>query len=390
MNKGIDPGLLEFAETDVEIRNIKAVIDLGSQRKAAADLGISHQALGESIRKVKARAAKKNFTTEFGSDRLTREGFSVTKTAQMRNRDGDIVVDWTSSSPDKEKQFDMIKEVAVALAEPIRGMAKPIAAPTNTSSELMACYPIPEPHMGLYSWKTETGADYDTDIAEAILLNSMTELVESAPNSDKALIVNLGDYFHLDDESNQTKQSGNALDVDGRWSRVFKIGVKVHREMINLALKKHDHVTVKSGLGNHDKQSIYCLMSMMDAYFENEPRVHIELPINPFAYHTFGKNLIGIHHGNGVKPDKMPLVMATDMPKEWGNSIFRTMLMGHIHHRTVKEHPGCTVESFRSVAAKDSWHNGAGYRAGRGMECIIYHKDGGEHGRRIVNIAQGG
>ena len=146
MSKGIDPGLLEFAETPAEKRNVQAVIDHGGQRAAAKELGISHQALGESIRKVKAKAAKKNFTTEFGDERLTREGFSVTKTAQMRNREGDIVVDWVSSSPDKEKQFDMIKEVAVALAEPIRGMARPVKSPMAKNGSIMAAYPVAEPH----------------------------------------------------------------------------------------------------------------------------------------------------------------------------------------------------------------------------------------------------
>ena len=78
--------------------------------------------------------------------------------------------------------------------------------------------------------------------------------------------------------------------------------------------------------------------------------------------------------------------MATDMPREWGDALYRLFLAGHIHHKTVKEYSGCTIETFRSIAAKDSWHNGAGYRARRAMECIILHIEGGEYGRNVVNI----
>ena len=158
--------------------------------------------------------------------------------------------------------------------------------------------------MGMYAWGEESGEDYDVDIAETLLVNSMTELVESAPDSEECYIANLADYFHTDTAENRTRQSGNILDVDTRWGKIFQVGVRAKREVINLALKKHKRVVVSSGRGNHDDESIFCLM-MMKAYFENEPRVIINLPINPFAYYVYGRNLIGLHHGN-IKADKLP------------------------------------------------------------------------------------
>jgi hypothetical protein len=167
---------------------------------------------------------------------------------------------------------------------------------------------------------------------------------------------------------------------------VFRTGVKAHREMINLALKKHEHVTVKSGLGNHDKQSIFCLMEMMGAYFENEPRVTIHSPVDPFSYHEFGKNLIGLCHGNGVKVAELPMIMADDQSEAWGRTVFRHFLYGHIHHKTFKAYTGCSTESFKSIASRDSWHHGSGYRADRGMERLDYHEDGGIDSRKQKNI----
>lgn len=381
----IDEKLLQFS-TDSEREKLEAIIKYGSHSKAAKALGITINAVGKAYRRVKKRAAKKNYSTEFGTERLVPEGFTTKKIAKCFNKDGELIINWVSAEPEKERQFELLKEAVEALSEPIKGLIDPVPSPTHTTSDLMTTYPTPEPHLGMYSWKDETGDDYDLSIAENILITGMRELVDSAPPSKKALIINVADFFHADNESNQTTMSGNALDVDGRYGKVFQVGVKIKRELINMALEKHEEVEVMAALGNHDKHSIFCLMMVMRAVFEREPRVKIHLPNNPFSYHVFGKNLIGLHHGNGVKVNDLPLIMAADMPEAWGETIHRTFFTGHIHHKQVKEHPGCIVESFRSIAAKDSWHNGAGYRAGRAMEAIIFHKDGGEHGRRTVNI----
>ena len=381
----IDLGLLGFA-TDKERIMLEAIIEHGEQKKAAKALGVTANAVGKALRRVKKRAGVQNYTTEFGNERVLREGFTVKKTSQCRNKDGEIILDWVTSEPEKERQFDLLKEAAVALAEPIRGMAKPIKSPIKINDDFMACYVIADAHLGMYAWGDEASEDYDLDIAEKVINESMAELVESAPPTKTALIANLADYFHADNSENKTLRSGNVLDVDSRWAKVLQVGVSVYRNVINLALTKHEKVVVKSAIGNHDDHSVFCLAMMMAAYFENEPRVEIVLPINPYAYHVFGKNLIGIHHGN-IKTDRLPGIMANDKPVEWGATIYRVFLGGHLHHRQVKEFPGCTVELFRSIAANDAWGHGAGYRSGRSMECIIYEADGGEHGRRVVNIS---
>jgi hypothetical protein len=45
------------------------------------------------------------------------------------------------------------------------------------------------------------------------------------------------------------------------------------------------------------------------------------------------------------------------------------------------------VEYFRTLAARDAWHAGQGYRSGRDMQCIIHHREFGEIGRHRRGIA---
>jgi hypothetical protein len=42
------------------------------------------------------------------------------------------------------------------------------------------------------------------------------------------------------------------------------------------------------------------------------------------------------------------------------------------------ELPGLLCESFRTLAARDAYATGAGYRAGRDMRLIVHHREDGE------------
>jgi hypothetical protein len=53
----------------------------------------------------------------------------------------------------------------------------------------------------------------------------------------------------------------------------------------------------------------------------------------------------------------------------------------------VKEYRGGVVEYFRTLAARDAWHAGQGYRAGRDMRLIVMHKDYGEVERHRCDVA---
>jgi hypothetical protein len=123
------------------------------------------------------------------------------------------------------------------------------------------------------------------------------------------------------------------------------------------------------------------------AYYRNEPRVIVHDTPSMFMYHQFGKNLIGITHGHTVKAEKLGEIMSVDCEEIWSSTKYRYWYTGHIHHLSTKELPSCVVETFRTLASKDAWHSGAGYRSGQDMKCITLHKDYGEISRNTVNLA---
>lgn len=239
----------------------------------------------------------------------------------------------------------------------------------------------------MYAWADEAGDDFDLSAAERLTCAAISRLVDSAPPAETALIVELGDFFHADNSSNQTFSSHHALDVDTRWAKVMQVGLRAMVFCIKRTLEKHKTVIVRIVSGNHDPHSSFALALALDAYFSDNKRVTIDLSPAKFWYYRFGKVLIGTTHGDTCKPQDLPAVMATDKPEDWGQTKFRYWLHGHIHHEAKKEYPGVIVESFRTLAARDAWHAGMGYRAGRDMRCIVHHAEHGEIERHNCDIS---
>ena len=315
---------------------------------------------------------------------------TITKLSTLYDQEGNVTQQWIAEKPEALAQAEAWKEYAKALTEDLP-RAEPVPPPKVVDSDLMACYPVGDHHMGMLAWDKETGADWDLKIAEQMLHGAITYLVGKSPSSAKSLLVFLGDFMHYDSFESVTPTSRNQLDADSRFPKMVRAAIQAMRYSIACALRKHKHVHVIVEIGNHDLSSSIFLMECLWNAYENEPRVTIDTSPMHFHYHRFGKVLIGTHHGHGVAMDKLPLIMATDRKEDWGETTHRYWWTGHKHTRKTQvgvgaqDFSGCTVEQFRVLAATDAWASQRGYRAIRGMTSIILHKKYGEVARQNVN-----
>ena len=380
----LDEGLKEFA-TDTQIKYIDALNQYKSERKAAFAMGVCKSTLHNSIKGVKKKAAKQGYAP--GRDLLhpVPDSHYAKGVSTLYGEQGEVKLQWVKSQISIENLRETAEDIAGSLCIEQK---KPTAVPAQNVKDLLTVYPMGDPHIGMLAWHLEVGDSFDCEIAERDLCTAVEKLVGSAQATEKCLIANLGDFFHSDNQAGTTARSGNSLDVDGRKQRVTIIGVRIMTHLIDTALKKHAHVTVINEIGNHDDESSYMLSLILSAHYKDEPRVHIDLSPATFHYYRFHNILIGVTHGYQCKPDKLGQIMAADKAKDWGDTEFRYWLIGHVHHTSKKEVPGCLIESFRTLAAKDAWHSASGYRSGRDMVRITYHKTYGEVGREIVGIKE--
>lgn len=357
-----------------------------NQNKTAKVLGIARSTVQWHLSQA---ALKGDIAPEL---RKTPVGFNVKRLTQhVRELEGapKLTEEWTQFTPESatyEATIAAIDETMKQYDGIIPTIPQPLIFPNE---QLATIYPIIDHHLGLYSWEAETGANYDLQIAQRVLRESLESLVASSPASVQAVILNVGDFFHSDNNKNRTERSGNVLDADGRYAKILEIGIDLEIFAIELALTKHENVEVRNLPGNHDPYASLALNAAIRMAFRNNPRVHISRDPSPFYFFRWGKVLVASTHGDMIRANDMPAVVAAYAAKDWGETEHRYIYLGHVHHASVGggERFGATWETFRTLASKDAWASQSGYASGRSMVAITHHKEFGEIMRNTVTIS---
>jgi hypothetical protein len=301
---------------------------------------------------------------------------------------GRVLSQWVKTATDRLDPAQFIEMFKSALEGSGLPTAPATRPPGSSSADILAVYPLGDPHVGMLAWGAEAGEDFDLAIVERNITAAHTQLVDVMHPADECLIIDLGDFFHADNQEARTARSGHALDVDGRLAKTWQVGVRIMVTMVGISLRKHRTVRVIVERGNHDDNGALMLAMMLQVFFRDEPRVIIDTNPGTFHYHRFGANLIGVTHGHNTKAAQLPGVMACDRSKDWGETAHRYWYTGHVHHESRKEYPGCMVETFRTLAARDAYHAGHGYRAGRSVVGDILHRKHGRIQRNEIGIEQ--
>lgn len=321
---------------------------------------------------------KHRLATELAGRAVTTKGERIVGRSTLTDAEGNVVLEWTKTAEDKNRVREEFGRFVEEASRPLKGLAPFVPPPDVSNADLLAVYPIGDHHHGMRADPDETGDAYDCKISGQRLETAVDYLCHRAPPAKQALLLNLGDYYHINDSSEETPASGNKMDADNRFGQVFDSGAMNLILCVLRLLEKHEIVHVWNMRGNHDPDAAAALSVAMAYYFHAEPRVIVDRGTSLFKFMRFGKNLIGSHHGHGTKSKDLPLLMAVDRKKDWAETDYRVWHVGHFHHRDLKEYPGCDVEIHRTLAGTDAWHHGKGYRSRREMQLIVYHRKTGE------------
>lgn len=379
----IDERLKEWA-TEWQATVIDAVNETGSFSAAARKLGRDKGNVAAAIRGLKRRAAAMGYAPGHW-DAGVAPGYRMGKVTIERTPKGVQRV-WERQHPDDAARQELLRAFAEALINDERATPEP--PPKAETDAMLAVYLFGDPHFGMKAIRAETGEDFDLDEADRLTRRGIDRLADAAPDTRDALLIAIGDNTHANDSSHVTPQHRNPLDMDaGGHRRSMLVSAKAWAYACRRLLAKHERVTVWFMPGNHDPDTAYALSLCLSMYFESEPRLSVDLSTDLYRCLRFGKVMIGAHHGDKAKMGDLPLIMAVDRPEEWGATTARYIYMGHVHHDHVKEVQGVRIEAVRTLAAKDAWHAGKGYRSMRDTRVVIHHRDFGEIERHTVSAA---
>lgn len=378
----IDPRLRDWA-TERQAEYIDAIIKHGSAFRAARALGVSKQAIADSMKSLKISAARRGYAPEADMVRATVAPFVVKGTSTLYDENGNQKLQWVKTKTDAAMLEEAVRAAVEALSADIK-RAKPIAPPKTTQANLLNLYTLTDCHVGMRAWAAEAGADWDLSIAERVLTGAFRHMVESSPPAGTAFVSQLGDWLHYDSMESVTPQHRNLLDSDGRFPKVVAVAVRILRYVIDLALNRHNRVVVLMAEGNHDMASSVWLRHLFALLYENEPRVEVMDSPAPYYAHQHGSVMLGFHHGHLSKNTALPILFAAQFPKVWGSTTRRYCHCGHRHHVEEKEHSGMIVVQHPTLAARDAYAARGGWIADRTMTAITYHDRYGQVARSTV------
>jgi len=355
-----------------------------SKIKAAHQMGKDSSNMSKATNTIQRKLAQHGYTASFNATRFVDPGQQVVgKSTYTKDDEGNPV--WIKTHKSKEAQQNAF---LVAIQEAAQGLKpfKPVKAPKYVLADLCTKYTLTDFHLGMYSWADETGASWDMEIAETVMLNAFSDMMLGSPDSDTAIFAQLGDLLHWDGLLALTPTAKNVLDADTRFPLLVETSIRICVKAVEMLLHKHNHVHVIMAEGNHDQASSVWLRAIMSHSFRGNDRVTVDNSPFPFYAFVWGKTFLGWHHGHLQKMDNLPLLFATD-PKFksiYGQCLFTYIDTGHMHHQKVLDKGGIVVEQYPTLSARDA-HGARGFlSSNRETKAVTYHKEHGEHSRITV------
>lgn len=378
-----DERLLEFC-TPRQAEFLNAYWKEGSFYKAGAAVGVNARAVWGAMKAVKAKAARQGYAPGSDMTRTAPDGFHVKGVSTYYNKDGKPTGQWVKTNIDQARQLELLREAVEAMRDEI-APEQPMPAPRRTLEKLLNCYVITDYHLGAKAWGEETGADWDTDIAENLLVSWFGAAIAQAPDARIGVFAQLGDFMHWDGLEAVTPTSRNILDADTRFQRLVRVAVRVIRRIVAMLLQKHDQVHLLMAEGNHDIASSAWLRELFAALYANEPRIHVVTRPDPYYCIEHGRTSLFFHHGHKRRQDALETVLIAKFREVFGRTRHSYAHTGHLHHNVVRETNTMQIEQHRTLAAPDSHASRGGWMSGRDAKVVTYHAYHGEVGRITVS-----
>lgn len=201
---------------------------------------------------------------------------------------------------------------------------------------------------------------------------------------EKIVYVIGNDFFNSD--SNYATTKGTPQFDFNTWKETWMFGKNLLLHSIEFLKQFNLPVDVINVPGNHDQNKMFYLADVIEAYFKNDKQVTIDNKSDLFKKYTYGNSLMMFEHGE-MRDADYPLIMASEFPTEWGESKFRYIFCGHLHHTIVKEYRGnCFLKFLPSLAKSSSWEESKGYRTTPKAEASVINKYKGLTSTITINI----
>lgn len=277
------------------------------------------------------------------------------------------------AGPSTREQVEAVIAGALAKRKPV----VPKLGKAQGNPDILQAVAIADPHIGKLAWPTETGSGpYDTPIAVETLRTGVGTLIAEGDARDvgERAICLLGDFLHHDGRGMTTK--GTVLDYDSRIKKLLREGTELLFDLIAASAERVP-TRVYVVPGNHDTTLTWAVQELLHREFRTHRRVTVDDRGTSTRFFQWGRCLIGLDHGDKGKK-RLPDKMVTACEVEWGQTIVREILTGHLHSKAaIDTMGGIVVRTMDSLATPDAYHAEEKFDSSpRTIEAFRYHRGG--------------
>lgn len=365
--------------TPAQLKYIAMMQSGKSMRAVARELGINKNAVTDSMNRLRVLAARQGVAPAHDMTHAVPDPFVVKGVSTMYGPDGEVRAQWVKSKLGEVDPEKLIERMAERIAEIKR--FEPVAPPeTPHAPKLTNVVSIFDAHIGEKISAANPDERWDTEIASKTILGGVANLFGRLSNASRLVLVFGGDIMHYDGKLPVTPTSRHVLHSDGDMEAMADATIDVAVKAIDLALSCYPQVHLVWAEGNHDIYGSMWMRKLLAHIYADNPRLIVHQPKDRTAFFAlnFGDNMIGIHHGHGVKPDDLPGAFANLFRKEWGQATRAYIHCGHQHHRYGREKCGAYVTQHPSLAPSDDYAKGKALVSERGCIGVTYHDTRGE------------
>ena len=241
-------------------------------------------------------------------------------------------------------------------------------------------------HVGLLSWRPETGMDFDLKLIRDRFLSSISDIAARCKNRKFRFVrfITLGDILHIDN-SRQTTTNGTFQQVDGRIAKIFDYAADMLIAAVLELKKLRAKIEYVYVAGNHDRDTGYFLAKCVQLAFNKDESVVFDIEPNPLKIKSYGVSVVGYGHGD-IPRKNLEEWIIKQFRKETAEAKYVEIHYGHLHSKTEEEISGCRIIRLPSLCESSYWEHQQGYTCERALMCFVWNMDNGKRETWITNF----
>jgi hypothetical protein len=358
---------------------VAAFAETGNKQRAADKLGIAVNTLKYRLK----QAALAGYAPEAQLNHPVATGFVLKGYSHLtKTETGENI--WLKTEAMRERWADGIISAIDGARNIWTDSVPPM--PQLADTDVVPWLQIGDAHIGMLASEKETGANFDISIAEREICAAAATLIDECPPCEVMVINDLGDGTHYENFKAMTEASGHQVDFDTRYWKMIEAYVRINKFIITKALTKARRVDVIYNQGNHSRTNDIWIAALVKEAYWAQDRVNVLDNKKTMLGYRMGNTLVLIHHGDKMRPERFAAAGVTDYSVDWGETQFRYLDGGHVHHSQRKELPGCFFESWNNLAPADKHAHDAGYRSKQFMSLVKRSRTYGDTGRSTISI----